>query len=381
MSRLKNMKNPPAAVLSGMRGVLITLAAVCLLLSFASLGGCRGGGGPDAASSATWTPEKPSLAVEALRVSRGILREYIAAAGVTRGVNEAYLVAETQGIIQSVDFSLGDRVEAGRLLLKVDASLLRLQVEQAEQQAETVRIELDAQETLYSSGNTSLLNLTRVRGAAGTAASALERARKAYADAFLRSPISGYVAAKNEAAAVGNLLTPGTRVARIVDISSLTLEVGVGEREVSLIATGAPAYISIPAVCDEELSGKVTAVAAGSDPLTGSYAVQVAWPNCEGERIRSGMSASVRIRTREDTPVVLIPTSAILRQQGEAAVMTAVEGKAVLKTVETGAGVGNRTEIISGLQEGDVLIITGLTTLADGEEVVPTIRGESGTWR
>jgi RND family efflux transporter MFP subunit len=378
MSRLKNTKNRPAAVLGGM---LVVRAAVAVFIALAALGGCRGGRGGDAVSSATWTPEKPSLAVEALRVSRGILREFIEAAGMTRGVNEAYLVAETQGIIQSVDFSLGDRVEAGRLLLKVDASLLRLQVEQAEQQAETVRIELEAQETLFSSGNTSLLNLTRAKSAAGSAASALERARKAYADAFLRSPITGYVAAKNEAAALGNLLTPGTWVARIVDISSLTLEVGVGEREVSLIAAGAPAYIRIPAVCEEELSGKVTAVAAGSDPLTGSYAVQVAWPNCEGERIRSGMSASVRIRTREDTPVVLIPTEAILRRQGEEAVITAVEGKAVLKTVETGAGVGNRTEIISGLEEGEILIITGLTTLADGEEVVPTIRGESGTWR
>jgi membrane fusion protein (multidrug efflux system) len=362
-----------------LKGAHILLLAA--LLTAGLLSGCGEKKQADAVSSATWTAEKPVLAVEALTVSRGILREYIEAAGVVRGINEAYLIAETQGIIQSVAFALGDRVEAGRLLLRVDAALLRLQLEQAEQQAETVRIDLEAQEALYKSGSTSLLNLTRARGAAGAAAAALERARKAYADAFLRAPIGGQVADKNEAAAVGNLLTPGMRVARIVDISSLALEVGVGERDVSLIAPGVPAYVRVPAACDEELTGSVTAVSAGSDPLTGSYAVEVGWPNCPGERIRSGMSAGVRIRTREDTPTVLVPTSSVLRQPGREAVMVAREGKAVLVAVETGAAVGNRTEILSGLEEGETLIITGLSTLAEGEAVAPTVVGESGSWR
>lgn len=335
----------------------------------------------DTLSSATWTPEKPALAVEALTVSRGILREYVEAAGVTRGVNEAHLISETRGIIQSVDFVLGDRVEAGRLLLQADATLLRLQLEQAEQQAETVRIDLEAQEALYKSGNTSLLNLTRARGAAGAAAAALQLARKAYEDAFLRAPIGGQVAYKNEAAAAGNLLIPGERVARIVDISSLTMEVGVGEREVSLIVPGAPVYVRVPAACEQELVGKVTAVSAGSDPRTGSYAVLVSWPNCPGQSIRSGMSASVRIRTREDAPTVLVPTAAIVRRPGQEAAMVAREGKAVLETVETGAAVGNRTEILTGLKTGETLIITGLTTLTAGDEVAPTVVGESGSWR
>lgn len=354
-------------------------AAIVLLAGL--LAGCRGGEQPDAVSSATWTPEKPPLAVEALKVGRGILREYIEAAGVTRGVNEAHLIAETRGIIRAVDFALGDRVEAGQPLLRVDATLLRLQLEQAEQQADTVRIELEAQESLYKSGNTSLLNVTRARAAAGAAAAGLESARKNWEDAFLRAPIGGRVAYKNEAAAVGNLLSAGERVARIVDISSLTLQVGVGEREVSLIAPGAPVYVRVPAACEEEQEGTVTAVSAGSDPLTGSYAVLVSWPNCPEQSIRAGMSAKVRIRTREETPALLVPTSAIIRLQGGEAVMTAEQGRAVLKPVETGSGVGNRTEILSGLEEDEVLIITGLSTLADGEAVVPTVKGESGSWR
>ena len=242
-----------------------------------------------------------------------------------------------------------------------------------------MRIDLEAQETLYKSGNTSLLNVTRARAAAGAAASALERARKDWEDAFLRAPIGGYVAYKNEAAAVGNLLSAGERVARIVDISYLILEVGVGEREVSLIVPGAPALVRVAAACEEELEGTVTAVSAGSDPLTGSYAVLVKWPNCSEESIRAGMSAAVRIRTREETPALLVPTSAIIRRQGGEAVMTVEEGRAMLKPVETGAGVGNRTEILSGLEVGEILIITGLTTLAAGETVVPTVVGESGS--
>jgi membrane fusion protein (multidrug efflux system) len=367
-----------------MKRAFLSVAAIGALVLLASCG--PGGGGPGGRGGAPGSPgagqTQEAKAVEALTVTRGALLRNVEAAGIVSGITEASVVSETQGIIQRVDFNLGDRVTKGQVLVKVEDTIARLNLEQARQQNETAQLDLAATETLFENGNASKAELIRVRSNASGAQARYETALKVYRDTAIRAPIAGYVAARERAAALGNYLSPGTLVARLVDISSLKVEVALGETQIGLIEAGAPATVRIPAACDEKLfEATVTAVAAGSDAATGSFRVVVTWVNTCGDKVKSGMSATVEIQTRQEEPVILVPSAALVEREGARFVYTVEAGRAAARRVQVGRQLGNLAEILEGLSGGETLVLSGLATLRQGDAVNPTVIGESGSWQ
>ena len=360
--------------------LVMFIAAFALLLLISSCGGDT-----DDVSAASWQPEpaeEAALAVEVMEVSRGSLYPAVEAAGVISGIREAYVVSETSGIIEEVGFEIGGVVEEGDLLLRVDDTIQELSMEQARQQYEIAGLDLKAVETFYSKGNASTAELTRARSAESGAKAAYESARKVYEDTALRAPISGSVAWKDRSATLGNYLTRGMRIARIVDMSSLRVDLSVGERQVNLINVGAAADILISAPCgDLSIPGTVTAIAAGSDMATGSFAVILEAPNSCGDSLKAGMSARVSIETKADDEVIIIPTNAIVAREGAEYVFVHRDGTAEAAEIARGDDIGNRTEVVSGLAEGDEIVVTGLSSLRPGMKITPRLAGKSGDWQ
>jgi RND family efflux transporter MFP subunit len=314
-------------------------------------------------------------------VARGALVDDVRSSGVVTGVREAFTVSETQGLIRSVGFNLGDKVVEGQELLRVDDRIAELNMDRAKEQYEAARLELDATEKLAAVGRSSPADLTRARGNASGAKAQYETALKTFNDTRLRAPISGVIASRDEVATVGATIAPGVRVARIVDTSSFRLAVGVGEREVGLIEPGAKAKVYIPAALGEEfVEGTVSAIGAGSDPGTGSFPVVIAFRNGFGGRIKSGMAATVSIQARETTPSVVVPSAAIVRRGSASAVFVEENGKATVREVVPGRRSGVRVELLSGLAEGEKLVVSALTRLRQGAPIQATMVGDTASW-
>lgn len=360
--------------------IAFLISAAILLLFLTSCGADE-----DDISAASWAPDpeaEAALAVEVLQVSKGRLYPTVETAGVISGIREAYVVSETLGIIEEVVFEIGDTVEEGDLLLRVSDNIKRLSMEQARQQNETAGLDLQAVETFYSQGNASMAELTRARSAANGARAAYESALKMYEDTSIRAPISGAVAWKEPAAALGNYLTQGMRIARVVDMSSLRIDLSVGERQIGLIQEGADVEIFVSAPCgDMIIPGTVTALAAGSDAATGSFAVIVEAQNTCGDSLRAGMSARVSIETRAGDEVILVPTSSVVVREGSEYVFVHRGGTAEAVKIDKGRQMGNRAEVLSGLSEGDEVVISGLSSLRPGMKIEPRLVGTSGDWK
>lgn len=350
-------------------------AGISLLLLLTSCFPGNGGGPPSQPA------EEAALAVESVTVTKGILNEYIEASGTISGANEAYVVSETRGAIQEVNFDLGDRVEKGDVLVKVDDKIQQINVEQAKIEYDNAQLDYNAVKNLFEKGRASQSELNRANGALSGAKSRYESALKAYNDCTLTAPIGGLIAERDPAVTLGNYLSAGLRVARIVNTDSLKLEIAVGEREVGLLAEESEADIFIPTCSRIENSGAVTAIAAGSDPATGSFPVIITWENRCPEKVRAGMTASVKIRTTETNPVIIIPSRAVFTVKDQSYVYIEEAGKTTEKEVETGETLGDRTEITAGLTFGENLIISGITALREGRSVRTTSLGESGSWR
>jgi RND family efflux transporter MFP subunit len=132
-----------------------------------------------------------------------------------------------------------------------------------------------------------------------------------------------------------------------------------------------PALVNIPAAGDSPENGVVKAISSGGDPATGSYKVIVEWKS-DNKNIKSGMTAAVRIPTNDERKSLIIPASAIVPRNRQDYVFLNENAKAQAVQVETGKALGNRLEIISGIKEGDSLIISGLNSIAPGSPINPT---------
>ncbi|MFO7849553.1 MAG: efflux RND transporter periplasmic adaptor subunit [Spirochaetia bacterium] len=380
---------------------VLPLALLLLLV------GCSGSSDSAGQGDVTGTRDKPALPVEGVNLTRGRLIERIEASGTVEGVREAAIVSEAEGIIEEVNFEIGHRVESGETLVQVEDDIARLNMEQARQQLETARIDLQTKENLLERGGASRSEVLKSRSAVQGADAQYRQTVKKFENCSISSPISGSVASKSGGISEGNYLSRGSRVARIVDLSSLRLEISVGESMIGLVETGAPADITVPAACEEEsFTGKVFAVAAGSDQATGSYPVILEWENECGDLIKSGMSAEAVITPREIEPVLIVPSAAVVSRGGKDIVFVAegtdkdageteqqeeqeaggteLQGEELIarkREVSLGRRIGNRTELLSGAEEGDIIILTGTSGLTDKDPVRVTVVGESGTRR
>jgi membrane fusion protein (multidrug efflux system) len=359
-----------------------TVKRTTVILTTVFLIGCSQGA-DDARSAATSAiamqaqESLPRIAVEGRTVTEGSLIGRIEASGLVRGIGEAWAVSETQGLVESVTFQLGDQVSEGDVLASLDPSLEKINLAQAEAQLESARLDLAATERLYDGGNASLVELARKRSAAAGAQAAVETARRALANRTIRAPISGRIADKTEAVSRGNYLNPGNRIARIVDTSRLQVEIALGEREIPYIRQGGAASVELPVCEGAPMEASVVAIAAAGDPSTGSFPVIVEWPNGCDNDVRVGMSAFVSM-VPDDDRRILVPSTAVFAESGAHFVYAAENSVAKRREITIGRRSGNAIEVTSGLDVGAVVVTAGLARVTDGSPVDVTIVGDTG---
>lgn len=337
----------------------------------------------DEVSSATWNNDESDtvIAVESLKATKGEIYPSVEAAGVIAGIREAYIVSETRGIIEEVGFEIGDKITTENILLRVDDTIARLSMEQAKQQYDSAELDLISTESFYKKGSASLSELTRARSSANGAKAFYESSLKSFEDSYIQSPIVGEIAWKEDGITKGNFLNQGIRVARVVDLSSIRVEISVGERQIGLIELGAEVKISITSLYNSDfIIGKVVAIASGSDLSTGSFSVIIEAKNIYPETLKAGMSSSVSINTKSITPEFIVPTDSVVEREGKEYLFIDRNGIAEPAEIIKGEVIGNRTVIISGINQNELLIISGLNSIKPGVKVKSRVVGSSGEW-
>lgn len=323
------------------------------------------------------SPVAQPRAIETMEVVEGSLGGEVRVSGLVAGTSEADVIAETQGIILAVEFDLGQFVNEGDALVRFDDRTEQLAMQQAMEQRDAARLELEALERQAERGSVSRTVLTNARAALRGAEVAYDRAIRAYENRTVRAPIDGRVASRAAGMLDGNFVTQGSRVARIVDTTRLRLSGSVGEREVRFLQVGQPAVVNVTAWGSEGLEATVVAVAAGSDGQTGSFPVAVEWDNCCGDIVRSGMSASAVVSTEDTSEGLLVPTAAIRRVGETDFVFVESNGVVERREVSVRDRFGPRAIVSSGVAVGDRVAITAVSRLRDGDAVQATMIGTS----
>jgi membrane fusion protein (multidrug efflux system) len=191
-------------------------------------------------------------------------------------------------------------------------------------------------------------------------------ARKAQADTTIRAPFSGVVAER--LVSIGDYVTRGARVATVVRIDQLRVELTVPEQAVSLVKIGQPVRIAVDAYPGETFVASVRYVSPSLRTDQRALTVEAVAANHDG-RLKPGLFASASIQQPVSAPALLVPATAVETVAGTARVYVVMDGKADERIVTVGETVGDQIEITSGIAKGELVAAAPKGHLTDGTPV------------
>jgi RND family efflux transporter MFP subunit len=191
-------------------------------------------------------------------------------------------------------------------------------------------------------------------------------ARKAQADTTIRAPFSGVVAER--LVSIGDYVTRGARVATVVRVDPMRVELTVPEQAVSLVKVGQPVKISVDAYPGETFTANVRYVSPSLRADQRALTVEAVAPN-QDARLKPGLFATALIQQPASAPALLVLATAVETIAGTGRVYVVKGGKVEERIVTVGETVGRQVEITSGLTKGEVVAAAPKGHLADGVAV------------
>ncbi|HWP46644.1 MAG TPA: efflux RND transporter periplasmic adaptor subunit [Candidatus Limnocylindrales bacterium] len=379
------------------------------------------------------TPEKTStvkdVKVETVRLSP--IEGYYEAIGTVRSKTTSVLSSKIIGYVKTIHVHEGDRVRAGQLLIEIDDRDARAQLQKAqaglreaqdalEEVERTIRASeaskeaaeahkalaastFDRYKSLRESQIISQQQFDEAQAKYRMADAEVDRANKvlqsvmakknqvlakidqakadvANAQIYLgytriTSPISGIVTARQ--IDVGFLAVPGVPLLTIEDDTQYRLEASVEESQIGKIHLKDPVRVRIDALGDKELEGRVTEIVPASDPASRSYTVKIDLPTETKETdtpqiLRSGLFGRAHFSLGHKEVIMVLQKAIIERGQLTNVYVVDSSHIARLRLIKTGKQYGDRVEVLSGLNDGDQVVVEGIEALDDGSQVRST---------
>lgn len=299
-------------------------------------------------------------------VERGRLDAFYSTTASLTAVEEATVVARTQGVVEAIFAEEGTVVKAEQPLAQLDTERLALELARTETNLESLRRAFERAEQLYASKMISpdaydqaRFNLEREEALKALQAHDLE-------EATIRAPIDGVVTARK--IKLGNTLQPNSVAFEIKRADILEAILNIPEKELIKIRAGQSATIRVDALEDAQFDGTLVRVAPEIDPKSGTFRATVEARN-ELDLLKPGMFARVEVLFDSQADALLVAREAILNQRTGQNVYLVRDGLAHLQPVKTGYLMGDQVEVLTGLTEGDEVVIRGQSTLKDGSSV------------
>ena len=251
-------------------------------------------------------------------------------------------------------------------MAKLDDEQLKLEFFQAKSQLEKLSNEFKINQSLFENKIISRESYekSKYEHHIQEAAHDLAKLRLDYTE--IRAPISGIVSQRF--IKVGNMIKMDQPVFSITDFDPLLAVLHVPEKEMSKLQIGLPAEITADALPHAIFQGKILRISPIVDAGTGTIKVTVEVKD-KSRRLKPGMFTRVNIVYDEHENTLLVPKDAVLSQDSETTVFVVKKNTVVKREVEIGYENSTHVEIVSGVNIGDIIVTTGLSSLKDGSKI------------
>jgi RND family efflux transporter MFP subunit len=276
--------------------------------------------------------------------------------------------AEVEGRIERIPSSEGSKVQAGDLLVQLNADIIRPQFEIAEAQLERDRIEFERMKELVDNDATPRSDLDNATTSFATSKAQLEQAKARLERTHILAPISGVL--NDTLVEEGEYVQPGMSVAEIVETDTVKVVVEVPERDITFFEVGAEAEVFFSYRGDDKsMTGNITFIDELADQQTRSTGMEIVFQNEKGF-LRSGQIVRVRLTRRILKDAVLIPLQAVISMETGYSVYVVGSTEAQRREVVLGTTIkGDQIRVEHGLEAGEKLIISGHRFVVPGQKV------------
>ncbi|MDI6401299.1 efflux RND transporter periplasmic adaptor subunit [Balneolaceae bacterium ANBcel3] len=349
-------------------------------------GGFPGGGMP---------PPQSAVSVEAIPVTESSISRQIRSFGTIQAQDVVSIIPQVSNRVTRIYADLGDEVSQGDLLAKIYDTPYKDALEQAQAQLRQSRAALNRDSTAFvrqkqllerSAASQSELDNARSayessRASYESARAALTHSREDLANTEIRSPVDGVVLGRS--IAVGDLARSGEAAFEIANLVGYEVRLHLPMQDWDAASVGMPVDMSLSNNSESVAHGVISRISPQLNPVTGLGEVVVTLTDVSGS-VRQGMLVQSRITLLTKSDVVVVPRSALLEQvdtyiepetntvelsRNYYAFVAVGDTTAERRPLELGLEQGERVEIISGLEKGESLIVTGHSNIGDGAPV------------
>ena len=302
-------------------------------------------------------------------------------AGEVRGRYESQLAFQVGGKVIKRNVELGQKVQAGEMLMQLDAKDSRqalninsAQVYSANSQLKLAESNLRRYGSLYEQNAISRMEYEQMQNAYDAAVAGARQASAQYSQGVnqldyttLCADSDGVIAGID--AETGKVVSAGQTVVTLVRDSELEVEINVPENRIEEVRQAKQLKISFWALPNLEAAGQVREVSPLADAVTRTFKVRVGIQKPPPE-IKLGMTASVAVGSNtKQLSAIYIPLSAVYQNNNTPAVWVINDGVVILRPVTLGAFGDNQVQVSSGLTDGDVIVTAGVHKLREGQKV------------
>ena len=369
---------------------LVYIGSVVILASSLVAAGCSS---ETAQAAPEITAAAPVIDVPVVKATTGDIESSLEISGTLAPRSRVAVKPKLPGAIEQILVDIGDAVTEGQTIATLDrreidaqadaavaaVGVAKAALETAEASLASAVLEHDRANNLFDKG---ALPRQRLDGAAtahraavaqrdlatanlAQANAALRRAREVQNNATITSPVTGFVVERNYDAGA----MPGDLpIVVVADLRQMKLEAGVSELEAGRLRRGMRARVAVQAKPGQTFVGQLAAIAPEVDERNRHFKIDVRVPN-DGRTLLSGMFATARIIEATATNAVLVPKEAVITKDGQRVVQKVTGDTVAAVPVTEGLSDGQRVQITTGLNAGDVVLADARRPLAAGAKV------------
>jgi RND family efflux transporter MFP subunit len=318
--------------------------------------------------------------VETRTVETTDFTTFVSITGAVEAFNDVVVSAEESGAIERFYVPKGSGVRAGQPIAKIDDRVLAAQVKEARALADLAAERFERQRQLWEDEEIgSEIAFLEAKYDSEAATARLQNLDARLARTVLRAPISGIFDQRFVDA--GEMVVPGTPVARVIEVDRLKVVGGVPERFGPFVKSGGQARVTLDVLASRAFEGRIGYVGAAVEVSSRTFPIEIVLANPE-RVVKPQMVANVEVATQRLENVIVVPQDVVLRTEFGYEVFVAVERDGGLvaesRTVRLGPSFEDEVVIEQGLEPGDELIVVGHQMVDPGNRLRIVGSAEAG---
>jgi membrane fusion protein, multidrug efflux system len=305
------------------------------------------------------------LPVEVAPVKNGSITSSITTTASLEPERQVTMLSETTGVVEKMMVEEGDQVKEGEVLAVLSSREKQVALQKATIHLENANQEMKRKETSFDEHIISQSDYDKAKFEMQTAEAEKSAAQVDLDRAVIRAPFSGVITSRF--IEKGQNINPQTQLFTMLDANPLQAKIYLPEKEIYGIQEGQSIDLALNAQKNVIFAGRIRQINPAVDPKTGTVKVTIEIANAPSA-VRPGSFVDVRLVTQRHENALLVPKKALVEEAGEKFVFVIQKDTAVRKNVKIGFLDDEHAEILSGVRNGEAVVVAGQGSLHDGSK-------------